>query len=56
MGVTTGCGFKEIYRFPQLLIPTPLVSVLFRSSIPTSLFIFIIIYLACSVIALIDLL
>ena len=39
MGVATGCGFKEIYRFPILLIPTPLVSVLFCSSIPTFLFI-----------------
>ena len=33
MGVATGCGCKEVYRF--LLIPTPLVSVLFCSSIPT---------------------
>ena len=42
MGVATGCGFKEIYRFPHtILIPTPLVSVLFCSSIPTFLFIFI---------------
>ena len=32
MGVTTGCGCKEVYR---LLIPTPLVSTLFYSSIPT---------------------
>ena len=40
MGVATGCGFKEIYRFPHtILIPTPLVSVLFGSSIPTSFFI-----------------
>ena len=30
MGVATGCGCKEV-----LLIPTPLVSVLFYSSIPT---------------------
>ena len=38
-----GCGSKEVYRFPHttLLIPTPLVSVLFcSSSIPTFLFIF----------------
>ena len=40
MGVATGCGFKEIYRFPHTTIPTPLVSVLFCSSIPTFLFIF----------------
>ena len=40
MGVATGCGFKEIYiYFLILLIPTPLVSVLFYSSIPTSFFI-----------------
>ena len=32
MGVASGCGCKEVYRF---LIPTPLVSVLFCSSIPT---------------------
>ena len=38
MGVATGCGCKEVYRFPHiyiLLIPTPHVSVLFYSSIPT---------------------
>ena len=36
MGVATGCGCKEVYRFPHtILIPTPLVSVLFCSSIPT---------------------
>ena len=41
MGVATGCGFKEIYRFPHTTYPsTPLVSVLFCSSIPTFLFIF----------------
>ena len=34
MDVATGCGCKEIY-FLILLIPTPLVSVLFCSSIPT---------------------
>ena len=33
MGVATGCGCKE--DFLILLIPTPLVSVLFCSSIPT---------------------
>ena len=31
MGVATGCGCKEVYRFP-LLIPTPLVSVLFAAA------------------------
>ena len=42
MGVVSGCGCKEIYiyiyiyiDFLILLIPTPLVSVLFCSSIPT---------------------
>ena len=45
MGVTTGCGFKEIYRFPIL---TPLVSVLFCSSIPTFLFIFLNVFRSCS--------
>ena len=35
MGVASGCGCKEVYRFLILLIPTPLVSVLFCSSIPT---------------------
>ena len=35
MGVATGCGFKEIIDFLILLIPTPLVSVFFGSSIPT---------------------
>ena len=34
MGVATGCGCKEVYTFPHSLIPTPLVSVLFYSSIP----------------------
>ena len=41
MGVATGCGFKDNYiDFLILLIPTPLVSVLFCSSIPTFLFFF----------------
>ena len=33
MGVATGCGCKEYIDFIILLIPTPLVSVLFCSSI-----------------------
>ena len=33
--LATGCGCKEVYIFLILLIPTPLVSVLFCSSIPT---------------------
>ena len=32
VSVSSGCGCKEVYR---ILIPTPLVSVLFCSSIPT---------------------
>ena len=50
MGVATGCGCKEMYiDFLILLIPTPLVSVLFYSSIPTfcsffKMFFIIIIY------------
>ena len=32
MSVATGCDCKEVYRFPHT---TPLVSVLFSSSIPT---------------------
>ena len=32
MGVATGCGCKEVYRFPHTIY---LVSVLFYSSIPT---------------------
>ena len=36
MGVTSGCGCKEVYIDLLILhIPTPLVSVLFCSSIPT---------------------
>ena len=35
MGVASGCGCKEYIDFLILLIPTPLVSVLFFSSIPT---------------------
>ena len=35
MGVATGCGCKEVYRFLHINIPTPLVSVLFWGSIPT---------------------
>ena len=31
IGVTSGCGCKEVYRFPHIT----LVSVLFCSSIPT---------------------
>ena len=51
VGVASGSGWnlwvwllgvvlKEIYRFPHTTYPTPLVSVLFCSSIPTFLFIF----------------
>ena len=47
MGVASGCGCKEVYRFPHITIPTPLVSVLFCSSIPT-LFIFLNVFRSCS--------
>ena len=45
MGVATGCGLRRYIDFLILLIPTPLVSVLFCSSIPTFLFIFYYIYI-----------
>ena len=32
MGVATGCGCKEVIDFIILLIPTPLVSVLFTAA------------------------
>ena len=35
VGGIYGCGCKEVIDFLILLIPTPLVSVLFYSSIPT---------------------
>ena len=35
MGVATGCGCKEVYRFPHTTFSTPLLSVPFCSSIPT---------------------
>ena len=37
MGVATGCGCKDVYRIPPTTYPypTPLVSLLFCSSIPT---------------------
>ena len=38
MSVASGCGCKDVYRYPHLLIPTSLVSVLFCSSIPTIFF------------------
>ena len=33
--MSSGCGYKEDIDFLILLIPTPLVSALFCSSIPT---------------------
>ena len=36
MGVASGCGYKEVYRFPHtILIPTPFASVLFLQQHPT---------------------
>ena len=40
MGVATGCGFKEIYRFPHTTYPYSSRTCTFCSSIPTFLFIF----------------
>ena len=39
MGVASGCGCKEVHRFLILLIPTPLVFVLFLQQHPYFLFI-----------------
>ena len=39
MGVATGCGFKEIYRFPHTTYPYSSCICTFCSSIPTFLFI-----------------
>ena len=40
MGVATGCGFKEIYRFPHTTYPySSCICTFFCSSIPTFLFI-----------------
>ena len=49
MGVASGCGCKEVLDFLILLIPTPLVYMLFfYSSIPTfcSFFVFCSLYIA----------
>ena len=32
MGVFSGCGCKEVYRFPHITYPTPLVSALFAAA------------------------
>ena len=48
MGVATGCGLRRYIDFLITLIPTPLVSVLFYSSIPTFLFIFLTVFRSCS--------
>ena len=44
MGVASGCGCKEVYRFPHTILiptPTPLVSVLFLQQHPYFSFIFL---------------
>ena len=46
-GVATGCGCKEVYRFPHTLIPTPLVSVLLQQH-PYFLFFFFNVFRSCS--------
>ena len=33
--MSSGCGCTEVYRYPNITYPTPLVSALFCSSIPT---------------------
>ena len=33
MGVATGCGCKEVYRFPHITYPTPLVSVFIKKNV-----------------------
>ena len=43
-----GVGLRRYIDFLILLIPTPLVSVLFCSSIPTFLFIFLNVFRSCS--------
>ena len=40
MGGIYGCGCKEVYDYLILLIPTPLVSVLFLQQHPYFLFMF----------------
>ena len=51
--VASGCGCTEVYRFPHITYPyssTPLVSVLFCSSIPIYfLFIFLNVFRSCPV-------
>ena len=46
MGVASGCGCKELYRFTYMTYPYFFVSVLFCSSIPTfcSFFSFMFLY------------
>ena len=46
--VYSGCGCKVYIHFLILLIPTPLVSALFGSSISTFLFIFVNVFRPCS--------
>ena len=46
VGVATGCGFKEIYRFPHTTYPYSCICT-FCSSIPTFLFIFLNVFRSC---------
>ena len=48
MGVATGCGCKEIYRFPHITYPTPLVSVLFLQQHPLLFVHFFNVFRSCS--------
>ena len=43
-----GVALRRYIDFLKLLIPTPLVSVLFCSSIPTFLYIFLNVFRSCS--------
>ena len=45
MGVASGCCCKEVYSFLHTTYPTPLVSVLFCSNIPTFSKFFIMFYI-----------
>ena len=49
MGVASGCGCMEVYKFPHLLIPTPLVYICsFLQQHPYFLFIFVNVFRSCS--------
>ena len=47
MGVATGCGFKEIYRFPHTTYPLLLLYLYFFAAASLLLFSFCYIYILC---------